>query len=238
MQYMGLWSILPEKVIIMITMVFGSIVAGISAEGGGAVAFPVFTKLLDIAPIDARNFGLLIQSIGMGMASFVIFTKRMNVLWRVIFVVSLGGIFGQIYGAYALSLPGSTTKLLFTIISSMLGIAVFLTRWVLKMPVYNRLENWTFKHKILFTLIGFIGGCFASQTSSGIDMLSFIFLVLLFGINEKVATLSSVVIMAFNSMVGATIHAFFIQDISTFAYEAWLSAIPHSSILRLPTPSV
>ncbi|MFM8770959.1 MAG: sulfite exporter TauE/SafE family protein, partial [Candidatus Kapaibacterium sp.] len=31
-----------------LTMVFGSFIAGASAEGGGAIAFPVFTLLLKI----------------------------------------------------------------------------------------------------------------------------------------------------------------------------------------------
>ncbi len=50
-------------------MVFGSFVAGSTAAGGGAVSFPVFTKLLHIPADEARTFGLLIQSVGMTMAS-------------------------------------------------------------------------------------------------------------------------------------------------------------------------
>ena len=221
-----LWNILQENILVMITMIFGSLVAGISAEGGGAVAFPVFTKVLEISPIDARNFGLLIQSIGMGVSSFVLIINKERLLWRVIIVVSIGGIIGQILGAYFLNLPGYITKNLFSIISLMLGVSIFLFRWILKMKVYEDLPKWNNKYIGLFILVGILGGTFASQTSSGIDMLTFIFLVLLFGINEKVATLSSIVIMAFNAMIGALIHVFLIQDVSQFTYQAWLSAIP------------
>ena len=35
---------------VAITMVFGSLVGGGTSEGGGAIAFPIFTKLLHIAP--------------------------------------------------------------------------------------------------------------------------------------------------------------------------------------------
>ncbi len=38
---------------ISLTMVFGSLIAGATSEGGGAVAFPVFTKLLHIFPQDS-----------------------------------------------------------------------------------------------------------------------------------------------------------------------------------------
>lgn len=35
-----------------------------TSEGGGAVAFPVMTLLLQIDPITARDFSLIIQSAG------------------------------------------------------------------------------------------------------------------------------------------------------------------------------
>lgn len=36
-----------------------------TSEGGGAVAFPVMTFILHLAPNTARDFALMIQSIGM-----------------------------------------------------------------------------------------------------------------------------------------------------------------------------
>ncbi len=56
---------------ISLTMVFGSLIAGATSEGGGAVAFPVFTKLLHISPQEATVFSLAIQSVGMTAASIV-----------------------------------------------------------------------------------------------------------------------------------------------------------------------
>ncbi len=47
---------------IALTMMFGSIIAGGTSMGGGAVAFPVFTKLLNVSPHDAKVFSLAIQS--------------------------------------------------------------------------------------------------------------------------------------------------------------------------------
>jgi len=47
---------------IPITTIMGSFVGGFLAEEG-AVAFPVFTKILSISPIDAKQFPLLIQSV-------------------------------------------------------------------------------------------------------------------------------------------------------------------------------
>ncbi len=47
-----------------ITMIFGSMVAGATSEGGGAVAFPVMTLALQIKPAVARDFSLMTQSCG------------------------------------------------------------------------------------------------------------------------------------------------------------------------------
>ena len=58
-------SIIKDNWPVTLTMVFGSFIAGATSEGGGAVAFPVFTKVLHIAPQDAKIFSLAIQSIGM-----------------------------------------------------------------------------------------------------------------------------------------------------------------------------
>ncbi|OAD19453.1 Permease [Candidatus Thiomargarita nelsonii] len=58
-------------------MIFGSMIAGGTAMGGGAVAFPVFTKILDITPHDAKVFSLAIQGIGMTAASVTIFLTKL-----------------------------------------------------------------------------------------------------------------------------------------------------------------
>ncbi|MCK5889994.1 MAG: sulfite exporter TauE/SafE family protein, partial [Methylococcales bacterium] len=57
---------------ITLTMVFGSFIAGATSEGGGAIAFPVFTKVLAMPPFDAKVFSLAIQSIGMMAATVTI----------------------------------------------------------------------------------------------------------------------------------------------------------------------
>ena len=50
--------------------------------------------------------------------------------------------------------------------------------------------------------LGFIGGMFSALAGSGVDICSFSVLCLLFRISEKVATPTSVVLMAINTCVG------------------------------------
>ncbi|VDM63851.1 unnamed protein product [Angiostrongylus costaricensis] len=45
-----------------VVMLLGSTVSGMTSEGGGAVAFPIMTLCLQIDPLTARDFSLMIQS--------------------------------------------------------------------------------------------------------------------------------------------------------------------------------
>ena len=55
-----------ENYFMSLTMCLGSFIAGATSEGGGAIAYPVMTLgPWKIAPLIARDFSLMIQSIGM-----------------------------------------------------------------------------------------------------------------------------------------------------------------------------
>ena len=59
------FSYFPDRYLLSITMIFGAAIAGMTSEGGGAVAFPVMTLVLGIEPTVARDFSLMIQSCGL-----------------------------------------------------------------------------------------------------------------------------------------------------------------------------
>ena len=88
---------------VAVTMVFGSLVGGGTSEGGGAIAFPVFTKLLHIAAPIARNFSLAIQTVGMGAASLAILYLRIPIERRALLYAGLPGVIGVALGAYYLA---------------------------------------------------------------------------------------------------------------------------------------
>ena len=73
-----------------ITMIAGSFVAGATPLGGGAVAFPVFTKLMQVSSSDASFFSLLIQSVGMTFASLFFISRNTMINWKVIRYACIG----------------------------------------------------------------------------------------------------------------------------------------------------
>ena len=219
------WHIFVDWWPMSLTMVLGSFVAGASAEGGAAIAFPVFTKLLQIPAEQARTFGLMIQSVGMTMASVIILTQRIKILPDVIGWVSLGGIVGMVVGSLLLPIPPPYPKILFTFVTAACGVALVLSRWVIKWHPHNDFRVGGGARRWLFAAIGVVGGTFAASTGSGIDTLTFIVLTLAFGLNEKVSTPTTVVIMGLNSVVGFFVHGVVMQDIG-IVWEYWLACIP------------
>lgn len=96
-------------------MVFGSFIAGATSEGGGAVAFPVLTLFLDVKPHIARDFSLLIQSVGMSAASLWIWKKRVPVHGTALLIGTLAGAVGMFFGLLFLQniIPPAYLKMFF-----------------------------------------------------------------------------------------------------------------------------
>ena len=219
------WSLFADFWPVSLTMTLGSFVAGATAEGGAAIAFPVFTKVLSIPPEDARTFGLMIQSVGMSMAALVIIVRRVPILPRVILWVSLGGVGGQIVGTFWLSLGAPYSKILFTFVAAVFGVALSISRWGLKWEPRGALPSFGRGSMAMYVAIGIAGGAFAANTGSGIDIATFIVLTLAIGINEKVSTPTTVIIMAINSVVGFALQGLVVGDLG-IAFSYWLVAIP------------
>ncbi len=212
---------------ITLTMVFGSLIAGGTSEGGGAVAFPIFTKLLHISPVDAKIFSLAIQSVGMTAAALVIVYMGIRVEWRVIRWASLGGVLGIVVGSILLApiLSPPVLKMSFTAMITSFAVTLFaLNRGErfchTRLPLFGRRE------RLLLLSAGFLGGMMSGLVGNGIDMITFSFMVLLFRLSEKIATPTSVILMAINALVGFALHVFVIGGFTSEVQAYWLAAMP------------
>lgn len=233
----SLWLFLlgPEKAIesitsnwkISLTMVFGSLVGGGTSEGGGSVAFPVLTKVLHVHPLDAKMFALAIQSIGMSAASLVILVMNVKVEWRVILWATFGGIPGIAIGAGLLAplMPADITRMIFTV---MVGSFAF-TLFALNQTEAHRNEKISplgRREKLLVAGVGMFGGILTGLVGTGIDIVIFSLIVLLFRIDEKIATPTTVVLQSIIVVTGFALHYFVIGGFTETVRGYWLAAIP------------
>jgi len=220
------WAVVSRNWQVTLTMIFGSFIAGATSEGGGAIAFPVFTKVLSIAPYDAKVFSLAIQSVGMLAASLTIYMMRIQVLWRVIVWVSVGGVLGLYMGLLlAPAIPARMIRMLFTVLAVSLAITLASLDkdskgYHLSMPKLNAIE------RVMLVSLGVVGGVISGLVGSGIDMLCFSVLVLLFRISETIATPTSVILMAVHSIAGIAMQLFVFDGVSTQVISYWLAAVP------------
>ena len=224
----NLFHILRENVGVMITMIFGSFVAGSSPEGSASIAYPVFTLYLGIAPDVARNFAFAIQSIGMTAASIYILNKKISLEWNYIIYVSASGLVGLLFGTFYLvpNIQPVLAKLIFVSLWLSFGIILYLENRKSNRVIYDKIVQFSNSDRMNLILFGFIGGGISSLFGTGINIFTFCFLVIYYKINEKVATPSSIVIMTIETIAGFILHALVLKDVSPLTYEMWLSCIP------------
>ncbi|MDJ0597658.1 MAG: sulfite exporter TauE/SafE family protein [Crocosphaera sp.] len=212
---------------IALTMLFGSMIAGGTSIGGGAVAFPVFTKLLHIPPHDAKIFSLAIQSVGMVAAALTIYLTKITVEWRVIPWASFGGIIGIFLGLNYFSswLAPDILKMCFTVMLTSFSVTLFILNKNHKRKK-KLISNWGNSEKWACVLAGIIGGIMSGLAGNGIDIVVFSVMVLVWRLSEKVATPTSVILMAINAVVGFFLQVSVFDDFPTNVQHYWLAAIP------------
>ena len=214
--------------------------SGMTSEGGGAVAFPVMTLALNQSPIDARDLSMMIQSIGMSCAAFAIFFMRVRIEFHSLICCTLGGMFGLVFGFHIVDpvMSPAVKKLSFVSIwFAFASVLVFLNR-TSNRRTFNKIPNFNWWKIVVLVVAGVIGGIFTSFAGNGLDICSFMVLTLLFRISEKIATPTSVILMAINSAFGFYWRQAVMHDvISDNAWE-YLGVVVPIIVLGAPIGSV
>ncbi|MFK8025446.1 MAG: sulfite exporter TauE/SafE family protein [Ilumatobacter sp.] len=232
----GHWERVVDNWVSALTMVFGSFVAGATPQGGGAVAFPVFTKGLEIPSEVARTFSLCIQMIGMGCASAAILIRRRRIEARVYRVAAPIAVVSFLVGYFLLSdrdlpfapsvLPGAYVKVGFTLLTAAMAYVTFLGYRVHALQVRPRVTTFSTRYAITIAVCATLGGLASSQVGSGSDVLIYLGLVVLAGVSPSVGVPTSVLVMTTVSFVG-----FFVIGIFDGQLSVGLDALGEVAVL-------
>ncbi len=194
-----------------VTMIFGSFLAGSSPEGGGAVAFPIFTKVLHTPAEVARTFSLSIQAVGMTVASAVILLARRKVELRAFAVAAPAGVAGLVAGLFlfgdpatafwGFAIPAAYAKVTFTITLAAMSYIMFV---MLRAPDTgaDRAPYWTRRVVLGLALAALVGGGITSLTGTGVNVMLFLFIVVMAGLHPRVGIPTSILTMAAVSVAG------------------------------------
>lgn len=153
-----------------------------TSEGGGSVAFPVMTLAFKITPSIARDFSLMIQSVGMTAAAFTIFWMKIQLEWRSVIFCSIGGVFGMVVGLELIdpNLTPAQKKMGFVSIWFSFAFALFLLNVYRKRMTFKIIPEFKVWKACVLLVTGFFGGIFSAISGSGLDVCSFSILTLLF----------------------------------------------------------
>mmetsp|Transcript_6217 Transcript_6217/g.14160 ORF Transcript_6217/g.14160 Transcript_6217/m.14160 type:complete len:1594 (+) Transcript_6217:40-4821(+) len=226
----GSFSVCSDFWVSMCTMIAGSFVAGSTPYGGGSVAFPVNTIALGLSPTFARDFALLIQSVGMNAAAVCLLSGGVEMELTALVFTSAGGLGGIVLGLVWIApvLSASTVKLFFTSLWMAFAVALF-TGYGFNGNVEHNVSKINRRHRTLLGLIvlGCFGGIISSLVGAGIDTLVFAVLTLVMRLDAKKAQLTSVAIMGINASFGAAARcAFAFDDMDPNVFKAFAACIP------------
>ena len=210
-----------------IAMAAGSYVAGSTPMGGGTVGFPVLVLLMDMPATLGRDFSFAVQSVGMTSASIYIFCTRQSLEWPMLRAALIGAAIGTPLGIVFIAPLASDLfiKLLFASIWCSFGILHLrrireITSYVGMTP-----HNLAFDYRAGI-IVGFFGALtIASITGVGIDMMLYMVLVLLCHADLRIAIPTSVVLMAFTSLLGIMVKLV-LGTVQVGTWENWLAAAP------------
>ncbi len=208
-------------------MAAGSYLAGSTPMGGGTVGFPVLVLLMDMPATLGRDFSFAVQAIGMTSASIYILCKRQELEWPMLRAALPGALLGTPLGILFIAPLASDLfiKLLFAAMWCSFGLLHL--RRINEIISYEGMtpHDIAFDHKVGF-IVGLLGSMtIASITGVGIDMMIYMVLVLWCHADLKIAIPTSVVLMAFTSLVGiATKLA--LGSVEPGTFENWLAAAP------------
>lgn len=157
------WSNVFDFWPIGLAMVLGSFVAGSTPLGGGVVAFPVAVMVLNFSSTQSRDVSVLVQSVGMSAASFLLVATKRHLLDVDLILKSV--VFGTLGVIVGLSLDVSQEiiNLLYTTLVFEFGIVY----WYINnfsTPTFQDCKETKSNHpvplNVLLTIFSFVGGFF------------------------------------------------------------------------------
>ncbi len=221
-----LWEVVKDNWAIALSMAMGSYVAGSTPMGGGTVGFPVLVLILDQPATLGRDFSFAVQAIGMTSASIFIFARRQPVANKILLGSILGATIGVPMGILYIAplISDLFIKILFSTIWASFGL-LHLYRMNEISSYSANLGEKRAEFKLGFVLGLVFGVTVVAITGVGIDLFVYATLIFLCRTDLRISIPTSVVIMAYCSVLGILVKLLF-TGVESGVYENWLAAAP------------
>lgn len=224
---MGLWPEAKANWPMALAMAIGSYAAGSTPMGGGTVGFPILVLLFDKSAELGRDFSFAVQSIGMTSASIFILARRQPLAGAMLKGAMIGATLGVPLGIFLVApwVPALWIKLTFAVVWGSFGILHL--RRIHEIASHEGMTDFDERWDIRLGLVaGFLSGATVVSVSGvGIDMVIYTILVLVCRADLKIAIPTSVIIMAYSSVLGILTKLAF-TGVQEGVFGNWLAAAP------------
>jgi uncharacterized membrane protein YfcA len=190
-----------------LVMIPGSLVAGSTPMAGGTVAFPILVLVLHQPAANARNFGFLIQALGMGSAVMFMIGRRFRPPLRLLLGSAAGAVMGLLLGTFLIGplVRESIVKLLFACLWMSFGLLIFAgNRELCSLkragPPNAASTGW------IGLLAGMLGGTIAAMIGVGVELCIFSVMVLIYRADLRIAIPTAICAGALASAGGVALH--------------------------------
>ncbi|MFZ9936157.1 MAG: sulfite exporter TauE/SafE family protein [Luteolibacter sp.] len=224
---LGLWQEARDHWQMAVAMAVGSYAAGSTPMGGGTVGFPILVLLFGQPAELGRDFSFAVQSIGMTSASIFILSRRQPLAAAMLWGAIRGATLGVPLGIFLVApwVPALWIKVTFAVVWGSFGL---LHLWRLREIASHQgmtdfSEKWDARVGLTIGLLA--GASVVSVSGVGIDMVIYTVLVLVCRADLKIAIPTSVVIMAYASVVGILTKICF-TGVQPQVLGNWLAAAP------------
>jgi uncharacterized protein len=224
---LGYWETAKEHWPMAAAMAVGSYAAGSTPMGGGTVGFPILVLLFNQPAELGRDFSFAVQSIGMVSASIFILSRRQPLAGAMLKGALIGATLGVPAGIFLVApwVPALWIKVIFAVVWGSFGL---LHLWRIgEIASHEGMtdfdERWDTRVGLAIGLLA--GATVVSVSGVGIDMVIYTVLVLVCRADLKIAIPTSVIIMAYSSVIGIFTKKMF-TGIQPGVFENWLAAAP------------
>lgn len=228
----GFWQYFCTRYKIAIVMSIAAFIGGGTAEGAGAIMFPVLTLAFQIPTTTARDFCIMIQSIDLNSAALSLQLMGQLIESRAVFFCLVGGVGGTIFSLQLLDnlISEDVKNIAFVTIFFAFAVAFFLLNKEKKRQTFDRIQDFNTEKAAILIATGVVGGLFSGLAGSGLEVIVFSILSLLFRIDEKVAIPTTIPLAGINSAV-AFFWRFNIQHaLNPVAWEYLAVAVPVATL--------
>src|SRR4029077_9657388 len=156
---------------IAIVMILGSLVAGSTSMGGGTISFPYLVSWVGVSPGGARDFGLMIQALGMTSAMIYMLCRRVPLQRHLLVWTVAGGAAGIFLGTVAIApyVAANFVKLIFACMWMSFAILTMAKSHEFCRAVGVRAIDYRVAMRTGL-LVGTMGGIIASFIGVGVEM--------------------------------------------------------------------